>query len=238
MDRLPAAILRRVQIVLHRGDCVFCPLCEYRFDRFRDDWNRRGALCWRCGSHERHRALWLYLEQHAGLLDGAASLLHFAPEWCLEQRLRSRPGLRYVTGDLTPGAADLELDITKLAVPDHAFDAIICSHVLEHVEDDRAAIGELFRVLTPGGWAIVMVPLDLGRSVTHEDPAIRTPEDRRREYLQHDHVRLYALDIADRLAAAGFTVTSERLTEELSASEVELYRLLEVDVVFLCRKPG
>jgi SAM-dependent methyltransferase len=236
--RAAKGLERRYRMLRNRGGEVKCPVCGHRFARFKDDWNRPNAICWRCGAHERHRALALYLDRHPELFAGATSLLHFAPEWGIARRARAIPGIRYVTADLDPRGVDLQLDITRIALADEAFDAIICSHVLEHVEDDRAAIGELFRVLTPGGWAIVMVPLDLGRSVTHEDPAIRTPEDRRREYLQHDHVRLYALDIADRLAAAGFTVTSERLTEELSASEVELYRLLEVDVVFLCRKPG
>ncbi len=201
------AVSRRARMVRHRGDAVECPICGHSFDRFRDDWNRPGALCWRCGSHERHRALWLYLELHPDLLGGASSLLHFAPEWCLEHRLRAIPGLRYVTADLVPGAADLALDITRLELEDGAFEAILCSHVLEHVEDDRAAMGELHRVLARGGWAIVMVPLDLDRSETYENPSVRTPEARELEFWQSDHVRLYAPDIALRLGAAGFDVT-------------------------------
>jgi SAM-dependent methyltransferase len=144
--------------------------------------------------------------------------------------------LRYVTGDLTPGAADLELDITKLAVPDHAFDAIICSHVLEHVEDDRAAMRELHRVLAPGGWAVVMVPIDLSREHTYEDPAVRSAEAREREFWQFDHVRLYAPDIAGRLRDAGFDVSAVRLTDELGPELSRYYGLLANDELYLCRK--
>ena len=66
------------------------------------------------------------------------------------------------------------------------------SHVLEHITDDRAAMRELRRILRPGGWAIVMVPIEHGRTTTYEDPSITTPEERERAYWQSDHVRLYA----------------------------------------------
>ena len=218
----------------HRGSAVSCPICGHSFDRFRDDWNRPNALCWRCGSHERHRALWLYLERHPSLLRDARSLLHFAPEWCLEHRLREVDGLRYVTADLRPGLAELVLDITQLELPDEAFDAILCSHVLEHVEDDRAAMRELFRVLVPGGWAIVMVPLDLGRAETYEDPEVRTSADRERLFWQSDHVRLYAPDISARLSQAGFVVEPQ----EPATEDVPRFGLLESDLVWLCLRSG
>ena len=124
---------------------------------------------------------------------------------CARQR-----GLRYVTADLEPGLGELQLDVTRIALPDGAFDAILCSHVLEHVPDDRAAMRELRRVLAPGGWLIVMVPLDHTRAETYEDPAITSPAERERAFLQHDHVRLYAPDIAGRLEEAGLEVTRHR----------------------------
>jgi SAM-dependent methyltransferase len=205
----------------------------------RDDWNRANAICWRCGSHERHRALWLYLTGHPQLLSEPASLLHFAPEWCLERKLRAvRPGaLRYATADLEPGKGELQLDIKRLALEDGAFDAIICSHVLEHVDDDAAAMRELHRVLAPGGWAIVMVPLDTTRANTYEDPSITDPPERQRAFWQNDHVRLYAPDIAERLTAAGFTVATERVALELGPVAAARYRLLDFDYVFVCRHP-
>jgi hypothetical protein len=234
--RMARGVRLRVRMLRHRGDAVVCPICSHSFSRFRDDWNRPNAICWRCGSHERHRLLWLYLERHPQLLAGAGSLLHFAPEWCLEQRLRRVPGLRYVTADLDPAKGELELDITGLALADGSFGAILCSHVLEHVDDDRAAMRELFRVLEPGGWAIVMVPLDVARETTYEDASMITPADRERVFGQWDHVRMYAPDIVDRLGEAGFDVAREQFVRTLGAELAARYGCVALDEIFLCRR--
>ena len=232
--RAVAALRMRAAVARHHGDSVCCPVCGHQFDRFKDDRNRPNALCWRCGSQERHRAQWLLLERRPQLLGRARSLLHFAPEWCLRQRLRVLPGLRYVTADLDADGVDLPLDVTKLDLADGAFDAVICSHVLEHVPDDAAAMAELRRITAPGGWCLVMVPIALERESTYEDGAITAPQDREREFLQYDHVRLYAPDIADRLSRAGFDVEAIDLHAELG-EQAERYRLLPSDLAFLCR---
>jgi SAM-dependent methyltransferase len=236
VNRLAGAVRLRYRVLVNRGDAVRCPVCEHRFARFRDDWNRPNAICWRCGSHERHRALWLYLTQiHPELLQHAHEMLHFAPEWCLEHRLRQHDGIHYTTADLDPTVGELQLDITDMKLPEASFDAIFCSHVMEHVDDDAAAMRELHRVLKPGGWVIVMVPLDTDRAHTYENRSITSAADREREFRQSDHVRLYAPDIADRLTAAGFEVTTERVAHDLGPETAARHRLLESDYVFLCR---
>ena len=232
--RAAAGVRLRAAVIRHRGDNVCCPVCGHAFDRFKDDRNRPNALCWRCGSQERHRAQWLLFEQRPQLLGGARSLLHFAPEWCLGRRLGVLPGLRYVTADLDGAGVDLCLDVTDLDLADGAFDAVICSHVLEHVADDAAAMSELRRITAPGGWCLIMVPLALERKRTYEDAAITAPQDRAREFLQHDHVRLYAPDIADRLSRAGFDVEVVDMHARLG-EQAGRYRLLESDLAFLCR---
>ena len=236
MSRLLDAAHVRAATARHRGDAVACPVCENRFARFKDDWNRPNALCWRCGAQERHRAQWLLFARRPQLLAEARALLHFSPEWCLRRRLGALPGLRYVTSDLDPTQpADLRLELTALQLPAGAFDAIICSHVLEHVPDDRAAMRELRRVTAPGGFTLVMVPVALDRAGTSEDPSVTAPEDRRRLFLQHDHVRLYAPDIADRLRAAGFAVEVVDMAAQLGPQDAARHGLLASDLIFLCR---
>jgi ubiquinone/menaquinone biosynthesis C-methylase UbiE len=127
------------------------------------------------------------------------------------------------------------LDITALALPDSAFDAVICSHVLEHVLDDAAALSELRRITAPEGWCLVMVPLDLGREHTYEDPTMTDPQERKQVFWQHDHVRLYAPDIGERLAMAGFHVERIRPRAEFGDGSMECCRILDADEIWLCR---
>ena len=201
-------------------------------------WNRPDAIYPGCGSHERHRALWLYLSERTPLGQGRMSLLHFAPEYALRGRMKEMPGLRYVTADLDPEGVDVQVDITAMPFDDGAFDAILCSHVLEHVIDDHAAMSQLHRVLRPDGWALVLVPLDLARESTYEDFTITAPEDRVREFGQDDHVRMYATDIAQRLEGAGFHVVTDRFVENLEEERRRYHGLLVEDLIFRCTHPS
>lgn len=233
--RLATAARLRIRLLRHRGDTVRCPICERGFDRFADDYDRARALCWRCGAHERHRAQWLLLRSRPELLNDASTLLHFAPEWALRRRLARNDQLRYVTADLQQPGVDLHLDITALTLPDASFDAVICSHVLEHIPDDATAMRELRRVTSAGGWCLVMVPLDLRRTHTYEDPSITDPQARRRAFWRPDHVRLYAPDIEARLARAGFRVERIDPLTEFGAPECRRCGIPEAEVIWLCR---
>lgn len=99
----------------------------------------------------------------------------------------------------------VKMDITNIQYPAEYFDVILCSHVLEHVPDDRKAMREFWRTLKPTGWAILLVPIMA--EVTFEDPTIVDPQERLIAFGQEDHVRKYGRDYIDRLREAGFKVT-------------------------------
>src|SRR5262249_39677760 len=155
---------------------------------------------------ERHRLHWVYLRERTDLFDGRPRrLLHVAPEPVLGRRLRGIAGLRYVSADLADPRAELRLDVMRLPFAGDAFDAILWRHVLEHVGDDRAAMRELYRVLRPGGLALLAVP-PIRTERTCEDPGVSDPAERRRRFGHPDHVRRYGRDYPERLRFAGFRV--------------------------------
>ena len=141
-----------------------------------------------------------------------------------------------MTADLY-APADLRLDITKMDLPDGSFDLILCSHVLEHVPDDSAAMAELRRVLVDDGLALVLTPYRDDRP-TYEDPSIRSPLDRMVAFGQQDHVRIYGSDLADRLRGAGFEVEDRTPAQLFDEMTVERFELDAAEHLFLCRAPA
>jgi ubiquinone/menaquinone biosynthesis C-methylase UbiE len=111
---------------------------------------------------------------------------------------------------------------------------VVCNHVLEHVPDDRAAMGELRRVLSPHGWAILQSPLDPRRAVTFEDFSVQDPAERERVFGQFDHVRVYGRDYVDRLATAGFRVEAVPFADQLGKQTTTRNALRREEIV-LCR---
>jgi len=186
---------------------------------------------------ERHRLLWLFLQQKTNLFDGTSrSMLHVAPEPCLMSRFRDRLGGDYVTADLMSPLADVQMDITRIQYPDESFDVIYCSHVLEHVPDDRKALREFFRVLKKDGWAILLVPISA--EITYEDPTIVTPEARLKAFGQEDHVRRYGPDYVERLREAGFIVNVTRAGDLATPEDIVRMALTEAcGDIYFCTKP-
>ena len=70
---------------------------------------------------------------------------------------------------------------------DNFFDALICNHVLEHIPRDFKAMKEMYRVLKPGGWAVINVPTNLQLAHTIEDPNINDPKKQLELFGQPDH---------------------------------------------------
>lgn len=186
---------------------------------------------------ERHRLLALYLRDRTQFLSAPVSLLHVAPEASVQRALRRNKRLDYVDIDLRHAIPERRMDLTDLGFGDNEFDAIICSHVLEHIVDDTQAMHELRRVLKPTGLALILVPQNINRESTFEDPAVTSPEDRLRVFGQSDHVRIYGLDFMDRLRAAGFTVELEHYGELLPESVVRRHAL-RPNLIYRCTKPA
>lgn len=236
--RLPVRLLYfRARSVLFRGDAVHCPCCGGRFSRFLDVGSpRRAAACPRCDSRERQRLLHLYLHERTRLFSDPLRVLHVAPEDCLQPILRGLKNLDYLSADLSPGAAMVTMDLMDIRFPDESFDVILCSHVLEHVPDDRRAMRELHRVLRPGGWAILQVPVDPSRATTLEDPAVTAPAERAQLFGQSDHVRVYGRDYAARLREAGFAVQVVPFAADLPPAVARASGLDEHEQIFHCGK--
>jgi SAM-dependent methyltransferase len=178
-----------------------------------ETFNVAAYSCPSCDASDRERLYALYLDRVFAARDLArrSRLLEFAPSSGLSRKLKRSPFVDYRSADLYRNNVDDRIDVTDMRhYADGSFDVVLCSHVLEHVPDDRRAMRELHRILRPDGFAIVMVPLVHGVDETNEDPVIDTPALRWKYFGSDDHVRQYGRrDFADRLAAAGFEV--ERL---------------------------
>ena len=226
-----------VRRLLNRGSARFCPVCESWVARFRPFGvqSRPNAKCPVCSSLERDRLIWLFFRQKTDLFDGRPKrLLHVAPEPQLSRRLKRVPGVDYVSIDLAWGKAMMRANVTDLLFPQDSFDVVYCSHVLEHIPNDRKAIAELYRVLKPDGWAILQVPIK--SKTTLEDSSVTDPAERQRVFGQWDHVRIYGEDYVDRLKGAGFKVTVELFAKELSEEAAKEIAISRSERIYLCRK--
>jgi SAM-dependent methyltransferase len=151
-------------------------------------------------------------------------------------RFQTLPNVSYISGDYDSALAMETIDITDIHYPDESFDAIVCNHVLEHVVDDRTALREMYRVLKPGGWALLQSPVDSTREETFEDPEITDSRERERLFGQYDHVRIYGRDYSTRLTEVGFELLENRYAERLAPPEVERFGLEINEVIYFCRK--
>ena len=210
-----------INYLLNWGHGRYCPVCKKssrKFGKFGLDL-RDDAKCFYCGSLERHRLTWLYFERMTNLFDkNPKKMLHVAPEVCFEKRLSRRLGDGYVSADIVSQRAMVRMDITNIQFNDDTFDVIYCSHVLEHVVNEKSALLEFYRVLKRDGWAILLVPI-FGEK-TFEDSSITSPQKRLELFGQEDHVRTYGSDYIQRLEKVGFSVKLSKASDFLSQEEI------------------
>ena len=175
-----------------------------------ETFNVAAFYCPRCDGSDRERLTALFLDRVFGSLDPGRSyrLIEFAPNDALPKWLKRHAFIAYSSADLTRKTVDERIDLTHMdAYADASVDIILCSHVLEHVPEDRKAMGEIRRVLKPDGFAVLLVPLVVGLDETNEDPSINTDALRWKYFGMGDHVRQYGKrDFVARLEEAGLQV--------------------------------
>ena len=227
--------------MLYKGNKVECPVCERKFSKFLSYGSkvahRENVLCPYDLTLERHRLMWLYLKDESNFFTAPQlNVLHIAPEQCFIHKFRRQSNLNYLTGDLESPIADIHFDLHEIPLEDNRFDVVFCNHVMEHVKDPLQCMREIYRVMKPGGWAIMQVPQDMSREITYEDESIVTPEDREKHFWQKDHVRLFGRDYPKWLEKAGFYIKEFDLNAKYDNSKIEQFRLLKNELLYVAFK--
>jgi SAM-dependent methyltransferase len=203
----------------------------YGYVKQRDNALSPGTL-----SLERHRLLWLYLNNETNFFSKTLKVLHIAPEQCFYKLFKNLKNINYTTFDLNSPLADIKGDICNLPFKENSFDFILCNHVLEHINDDKKAMKELYRVLNKNGTAILQVPINQKSSKTFEDSSIVDKKERIERFGQYDHIRLYGLDYFKKLEAFGFKVDPLKYSKEFTESEIIKYGLIKDEIIPVCKK--
>lgn len=218
-EHIPKGILQRYRKCACCGNYVsrYFPLPSY----FIEEGRKYGAKSWKsemvnmsdyscpwCGSADRERAYAIWMKRELGA-EFSGNILDIAPAPTLSRFIHENfPKADYKTADLYMKDVDYHMDIMDMnCLENESIDFFICSHVLEHVRDDRKAMCELHRVLKKTGCGILVVPIDLNQLKIDEDPDCTDVGERWRRFGQNDHVRKYSREgYLNRLKEAGFRV--------------------------------
>ena len=220
--------LRSIYALLYTGSKHECTICHKELRTFLQLPNQ-DLLCPKCGSLARDRRLWTILESE--LIKPGITVLDFSPSRSLARKMKAIQDIKYISTDLSGNfIADFQYDITKLDLEDNTIDLVICYHVLEHIPDDAKAMAELYRVLKPGGKAIIQTPFKEGD--IYEDFSITSPQEREIHFGQDDHVRFYSVSgLKQRLENTGFNVTVSLHNAD------DFHGLTANETVFIVTKP-
>jgi SAM-dependent methyltransferase len=222
--------------IFYMGNQVECPICKNHYRQFLPYGRinpRPNALCPGCLSLERHRLIWLYLQQKTNFFQQKLKVLHIAPEHCFMKPFEAQHGEGYITADIESPLAKVKMDIHEIPFGENHFDVVLCNHVLEHVKDDIKAMSEIKRVLKPGGWAILQVPFfSPVPDVTFEDNSITDPREREKIFGQDDHVRMFGKDYSKRIQRSGLKAEEN----DFAFSQSDRYGLQKAEIIYLGRK--
>lgn len=238
-------IIKRAYLkIKNSGNNHECPICGFKAKKFLPAGlyaKRENEKCPDCGSLTRQRQMYLFLKEKDILKDNHI-ILHFAPEKVLEPYLRKLSKIKYYTSEYDMSLkSDFHLDLTKMNLSDNFCDIIICSHVLEHVMDDKLALSEMFRILKPGGKALIQVPMWPSEAhPTYENADITDPRDRTIHFGQFDHLRIYGYDFNQRILDAKFNleiVDMEKVMPANLSYKFQLHNYLNIrELIFVCTK--
>jgi SAM-dependent methyltransferase len=240
---VPRTVLQRTATLglnliglVYRGNAVECPVCNTGFRKFLPYGRinpRENALCPNCLSLERHRLLWLYLKEQTEFFRKPLAVLHIAPEACFIERFEKLHHGGYVTADIESPLAKVKLNIEAMPFGENSFDVVLCNHVLEHVNDDVAAMNEIKRVLKPGGFAILQVPFfNPVPDNTFEDKTVTLARERERLFGQADHVRRYGKDYADRIRKTGMKVIEDPFAAQLPDEVAKRHGIAQNEIIY------
>ena len=225
---------------LFLGKRYICPCCGWHV---RDFTKGNGSLktrplsyCPRCNSKSRHRRIWLFLQEKTNLFTEQLSLFEVSPKYSFSRKFTRLSNLSYFGGDLYKRAyINFKFDLISTPLKTNSFDAVLCIHVLEEIIQDQQAMSEMFRILKPGGWAVISVPTRMDQP-TYEDSSITAPKERKRAFGEPDHVRVYGYDLFDRLKKTGFEVKVD-LADDVPMQTKKKYGLRGDENIFYCNKP-
>ncbi|RAV98807.1 class I SAM-dependent methyltransferase [Pseudochryseolinea flava] len=235
-----AGVGLKIASLFYRGSAVQCPVCNTGFRTFLPYGRinpRPNALCPSCLSLERHRLIWVYLNEKTDFFKRKLKVLHIAPEACFITPFEKIHGEGYITADIESPLAKVKMDIHSIPFSENTFDAVLCNHVLEHVRDDIQAMREIHRVLKPGGFSIQQVPFfNPVPATTFEDNTITDPREREKIFGQDDHVRKYGHDYGKRMQMAGLNAIEDPFVNELSDDVRQKFGLVKGEIIFVGRK--
>ena len=238
-------LIRPIYLIIYSGSEYECPFCGRSFRKFLPAGSdvdifrekqiigggyRLNSLCPNCRSADRERLVYLFIKKNE-LLYPQMKLLHIAPERNIQEILEKKE-IDYFSADLDSPIARIKMDVRNINFPSDHFDMIICNHVLEHIIEDKKAIKELYRVLKPGGKAILQVPYSPILNETFEDFSITGEKEREEAFGQFDHVRIYGTDYVNRLQSAGFQVEQRKLDKNM----IKNFALNSAEPIFFCKK--
>jgi SAM-dependent methyltransferase len=226
----------RVLGLFYSGKAVTCPICTHSYREFLPYGrvrSRANALCPHCMSLERHRLIWLYLQEKSDFFRQPLQILHIAPEACFIKRFEKTHGAGYITADIESPLAKVKMDVHEIPFGDNTFVVVLCNHVLEHVRDDVQAMREFHRVMKPGAFAILQVPFFPPLpDKTIEDPTITDPRERERLFGQDDHVRKYGKDYTARMERAGLQAVEDTFVDQLTPEQQHHFGLSRGEVIY------